>query len=610
MLRSISRPIAAFVLALLPALALAHGDEDHGQKKKAGNAKARVMNKTVEANGRTFKLIVTETPNDPRNGEEVQFETKIVELIEGGFSGGEIPVENARVTAQILRTDGKPLSRPIAAHTEKEPGAYGVHHTFNDDGDYKLSFAAVTEDGPEVRADFPVPVSAAPVNYRVFVLDGLLLLIALGFLGISYAGERKRFRGSRLVLKPLAPRAVVAIMLLAGSILTVHYFIPITQVRAESENAGVILATDTSEIVIPKESQILFGIRTGEVQPGKIISGVTANGTVRVRPQFRAEVVPPVSGRTHFGSRRVTVGDVVRAGETIAVVEQVLSAPEVASLEATRTDLATKGKQLQSEATQAKQRLDLAKIELERSRSLYEVGAAPLKRVQDAELAVKLAAEQYAAAQKQAEITEVGELRVNPVRTFPLQAPIAGTITQVNFTPGQQVEAGKSLFTIMDLGRLWIEARIYEKDLAGVTNAKRATFKVTAFPNEVFPIENDHKGKLLTVNPVVDPQTRTTSVIYEVINPSGRLNDGMFAEITIDTTGDREVLAVPKEAVVDDRGKKIVYVFAGGERFEKRPVTLGAQGQTMFEILSGLKPGERVAIAGIYQLRSTAGSGI
>lgn len=80
----------------------------------------------------------------------------------------------------------------------------------------------------------------------------------------------------------------------------------------------------------------------------------------------------------------------------------------------------------------------------------------------------------------------------------------------------------------------------------------------------------------------------------------------MFAEITIDTSGDREVLAVPQVAIVEEQGRKYVYVFLAGEHFEKRLVTLGAQGQEEAEVLLGLKPGERVAIAGIYQLQSIA----
>lgn len=604
---SLSRLITAVSLATMPALVWAHGGEDHGEKKEAAAVvNARVMNRTAEVSGRIFKLIVTETPSDPRDGEVVQFGINLIELIEGGFAGGEIPVERARVTGRFLTSAGEPVSLVIEAHMEEEPGTYGLHTTFDDDGDYKLEIATVTEDGVEVRVDFPVPVTAAPINYWAFALDGLLLLIGLGFLGLSYSGARRQPRGSAPGRR-LVPRFSVTVALLVAGLLTIHYFVPATLARADEARTSLTPASGTKEITIPKESQILFNIRTKETRPARIISGITANGLVKVRPQFRAEVVPPVSGRTRFASRRLTVGDEVHAGETLAVVEQVLSAPEVAALEATRTELQTKGKQFQSEAMQAKQRLDLAKIELERSRKLYEVGAAALRRVQDAELAVKLAREQHAAARAQVEITEVGQRRVNPVRTFPLRAPISGVITQVTFTPGQQVEPGESLFMVMDLRRVWIEAQIYESDLGAVTHAQHATFKVAAFPTETFPIQNNSRGKLLTVTPVVDPQSRTVPVIYEVMNPGGRLSDGMFAEITIDTTGGRQVLAVPSEAVVDDRGKKIVYVFAGGEHFEKRTVTLGAQGQTMTEITSGLKSGDRVVIEGIYQLRSVAG---
>ena len=599
--RSIARTVGALILLVIPSLVRGQAGEEPNE-----TAKVRTMSETIEVKNRVFQLTVTEAPSAPRDGEEVEFALKLTERVEGGFAAGEIPVENANVTIRILLADGKPTSSIISAHSEGGPGVYSVHHAFSEEGEYKISLVARTEDSTEIRADFPISVSAVPINYYVFVLDGFLLLITLGFLQIRYTRLDKQFSSSGFALKALAPEGLVTLTLLAGGILTAHYFIPIIQVRQEPQGSVAVAANESSEIVVPKETQVLFGIRTQVVQPSKIVSGVAANGIVRARPQFKGEVVVPVSGRTRWGARTVTVGDTVRSGEVIAVLENVLSASEVASLEATRTDLATKGKQLQSEATQAKQRLDLARTELERSRSLYDAGAAPLKRVQEAELAVKAAEEQYAAAQAGAQITGAGEERVTPVRTFPLEAPISGVITEVNFTAGQQVEAGKSLFTIMDLSRVWIEARVYEKDLAAVTSTRLATFEVPAFRGEIFSIGNDAKGKLLTVSPVVDPQTRTVSVIYDVANPGVRLRDGMFAEITIDTSGDREVLAVPQGAIVEEQGRKYVYVFLGGEHFEKRLVTLGAQGQEGAEILSGLKPGERVAIAGIYQLQSSA----
>ena len=84
-----------------------------------------------------------------------------------------------------------------------------------------------------------------------------------------------------------------------------------------------------------------------------------------------------------------------------------------------------------------------------------------------------------------------------------------------------------------------------------------------------------------------------------------RLRDGMFVEMTIDTTGDQKVLSVPKKSVVTDQGQSFVFIFDGGETFEKRAVALGTEGADFYEIKSGLKEGERVVTDGIYQLRST-----
>ena len=75
--------------------------------------------------------------------------------------------------------------------------------------------------------------------------------------------------------------------------------------------------------------------------------------------------------------------------------------------------------------------------------------------------------------------------------------------------------------------------------------------------------------------------------------------------MTIDTSGDQKVLAVSKKGVVNEQGQTFVFVFDGGETFEKRAVALGTEGADFYEIKSGLKEGERVVTEGIYQLRST-----
>jgi cobalt-zinc-cadmium efflux system membrane fusion protein len=150
-----------------------------------------------------------------------------------------------------------------------------------------------------------------------------------------------------------------------------------------------------------------------------------------------------------------------------------------------------------------------------------------------------------------------------------------------------------------------LEAQVFERDLPAIRESTRASFTSAAINNEVYTIGTpDGDGRLVSVGQTVNEQTRTVPVIYEVKNPLNRLKDGNFVEITIDTSGDREVLAVPKSAVINEQGQTFVFVFDGGESFERRAVALGAEGADYFEVSSGLKEGERVVVEGIYQLRS------
>ncbi len=603
---TVMRKATVFMLLTLLCApsALAHEGEDHSKDEKPA-AGARKLERTISTPNGQFKFILSQFPPDPREGEEAQFEVRIVELVEGGFEGGQALVEDAQVSGQLMTASGSQVSKPLPAHKEKERGVYGVHFTFEGKGDFKLLIDATTSDGRKVSADFPVAVVATPVRYTPYALDLLLLIVAVAFILSRYrAAARSSERGA--AIRWSLPFAVIALSLFVASVAVVHYLLPAIEPRAAASEP--VAPSETNTVSIPKESQLLFGIRTQEVTEEKIVSGVTATGVVKVRPQFRAEVAPPVSGRTQ-ATGNFTVGSFVRQGQTLAIVEQVLSAPEAAGLEATRTDLRARTAELQAQAQQSLTRRNQAQIELSRAKKLYDAGAAPLRRVQEAEVALRLAEQELASAEQRASITQAGEQRVDPVRAFPLRAPISGMISEAAFTPGEQVEAGKSLFTIMNLDRVWIEAQVFEKDLGAITSAKRATFKTTAFPDQIFQIGEGTPNRLVAVGAAVDPEKRTVSVVYEVANPEAKLRDRMFAEITIDTTGGRAVVSVPKSAVIDEQGRKIVYVYDGGERFSRRAVTVGSEGQTRVEILSGLKSGERVVVEGIYQLRSSAPGG-
>ena len=156
---------------------------------------------------------------------------------------------------------------------------------------------------------------------------------------------------------------------------------------------------------------------------------------------------------------------------------------------------------------------------------------------------------------------------------------------------------GEAILEIVALDTLWVEAPIFEKDLGRLTRSMDAIFQTAAFPGKEF------HGRLINIGAVVDEQTRAAQAIFEVANPSGALRVGMQANLRLGVGEQLKLLLVPKESVLDNEGKKIVYVLRTGEEFERRDVVVGDEFSGKVAIISGIKRGERVVTEGAYQLK-------
>lgn len=171
-------------------------------------------------------------------------------------------------------------------------------------------------------------------------------------------------------------------------------------------------------ITIPKESQILFGIKTQIPESRKITGGLKTKGVVKARPDAEAVVFPSVAGKITL-KQGLTIGSVVSKGEQIGTVQQILDTSTQAALESQRleaesrkqdvearnieletqrlnlktalVELQSKLSEQKNAAQQAKIRLEQAMRELNRAKNLVEVGAASKKRLEEAETSVKLA---------------------------------------------------------------------------------------------------------------------------------------------------------------------------------------------------------------------------
>ncbi len=195
---------------------------------------------------------------------------------------------------------------------------------------------------------------------------------------------------------------------------------------------------------------------------------------------------------------------------------------------------------------------------------------------------------------KQSDIDALKNKPDSPV-LFSLTSPITGIVVERNATIGATVGSDANVFKIIDLSRVWIDANVFEKDLERVRRGQEVKVLVTAFPESTF------SGRVILINSVVDPETRSVKVRTEVPNPDGRLKPDMFANVSIITDLHRTAISIPQSAVLNDGGKTVVFV-AEGSGYKKRQVTAGIQSNDRVEIIDGLNAGDKVVVKGNYLL--------
>jgi Cu(I)/Ag(I) efflux system membrane fusion protein len=186
-----------------------------------------------------------------------------------------------------------------------------------------------------------------------------------------------------------------------------------------------------------------------------------------------------------------------------------------------------------------------------------------------------------------ARIERTGEV----TRTLTLVAPFEGVVLSKDVVEGQRVMAGMQLYRLADLRTVWIEGDVFEQDLAFVHLGSRAHFELDAYPGQHL------MGRVSFVYPTVDPASRTGRVRVTASNPGLRLRPGMYATMYFDAPVGREVLAVPREAVVMTGERNLVFVRDSSGMLMPRGVVLGARTDEQVQVLKGLSEGETIVAA-------------
>ncbi len=196
------------------------------------------------------------------------------------------------------------------------------------------------------------------------------------------------------------------------------------------------------------------------------------------------------------------------------------------------------------------------------------------------------------------QIAELERTR-QPQKTLRILAPQDGFVVEKMVVEGQMVDAGMKIYRLADLGLVWVQAQVYEQDLAYVKLGQEATVTLSYLPDREF------RGRVTYIYPNVDEKTRTARVRMEFHNPGYFLKPGMFATVRVTSELEPSALLVPDMAVLRSGEKTTVFVALEGGKFDPRTVTLGLQAENdTYQVLSGLKEGEKIVTSGQFMLDS------
>lgn len=301
-------------------------------------------------------------------------------------------------------------------------------------------------------------------------------------------------------------------------------------------------------------------------------------GTVTFDPERVAAVGARISGRV---SRILKFpGDPVKAGDVLAELES-----------------AELG-QAQSAVLAARAHTEAANANEKRESQLAE---AHVSSQRDAELARATAAsaraDLHAAEQRVRALG--GNNASREIGILSVTSPIKGKIVESHVSRGQSVEPSATLFRVADLGRVWIELAVFERELTHIAPGNEVEISPQTNLGVVL------KGKVAHVSDTIDVETRSGDVRVVVDNLDGSLRPGQSVLARVRTMmTPSAVILLPRDAVISIDGKPTVFVAHDETSVEPRSVVTGARDGNRVEIVTGLAPGERVATSGVFALKS------
>ncbi|MDR2036434.1 MAG: efflux RND transporter periplasmic adaptor subunit [Bacteroidales bacterium] len=304
-----------------------------------------------------------------------------------------------------------------------------------------------------------------------------------------------------------------------------------------------------------------------EVVKSPLHEELTLTGKVEYDPDKIITYTPLVSGmieRTYF-----SLGNKVKKGQTLAEIRS--------------NELSAQ----QSEYISFQYEVKIAKRELESARSLYENNMMSEKEYLEAEARLKQS--EASLYRIKADMSVYGQDKGDG--TFAIKSPMDGYIVEKNITAGSPVSPESTpLFTVADLGTVWIMANVYASNLSFVEEGMEVEISSLSYPGEIFT------GKIDALSQVFDPEEKVLKARINMPNPDLKFKPEMSVMLRVKRTSPEVYVSVPTDALIYDNNKHYVVVQEVSGKYNFKEVSLKGHNRQTSYIFSGVDPGENVVV--------------
>ena len=333
------------------------------------------------------------------------------------------------------------------------------------------------------------------------------------------------------------------------------------------------------QVTLEAAQAIEAGIQTVAVRRAALPSTLTLTGEVIAEPDRTAHLSSATEGRLE--QVLFNEGAVVKRGDILATVR----VPDVG--------------RLRGAFAAATSRARASRQNTWRLEALKASGLGAEQAVVDAQ-AEALAQEAEARALGQ-QLAAIGASTDSAGVIIALRAPINGVVVARDAIVGQPIGPDAVLATIVDLSEVWFLGRVFEKDLARLRVGADAELELNAYPGAHF------HGTVDYVSQQIDPMARTLTARIRVVNEARQLRLGLFgrAHVEVSEPGKQPTgLVVPRDAVLEVAGKRLVFVKEKDGHFVTHEVAVGESAMDDVQLLSGVSEGEEVVSKGGFTLKS------